>query len=257
MRYPGGIIRATPVVPTTSSARGIWTLAEVMQAKAQGIWPIVGPGVPTSIGTVNTAGNTSSIVITTTAAILAGNLVVVAVQIPSNALRTVSSVSDGTNTYSLAKSLNDGANYAVELWYCANAAAVNPGASLTITLSGATTGSNGYAAQAFQVNGVALVSPLDVTSSQNATTASPTTTTATLAQSVEIAFGVSYRVVGTNTYTEASGFTNLDTTTTIGGSAGRAALAYRITAATTAVTYAPTWSGSAVTLTILATFKGA
>lgn len=38
-RYPGGIVRATPIVPTKASASGIWTLAEAMQAKAQGIWP--------------------------------------------------------------------------------------------------------------------------------------------------------------------------------------------------------------------------
>ena len=66
-------------------------------------------GTPTSIGsTVSASANSTTCVITTTAAIVAGNLVVVGIQIPSNALRTVSSVSDGTNSYSLAVAINDG-----------------------------------------------------------------------------------------------------------------------------------------------------
>jgi hypothetical protein len=39
MRYPGGLIRATPRIPSSHSAPGIWTLAEALQAKAQGLWP--------------------------------------------------------------------------------------------------------------------------------------------------------------------------------------------------------------------------
>ena len=39
IRYPGGIIRATPVVPTLTAASGIWTLTEALQAQGQGIWP--------------------------------------------------------------------------------------------------------------------------------------------------------------------------------------------------------------------------
>lgn len=42
MSYPGRIIRATPVIPALGSAKGIWTLAEALQAKAQGTWPTVG-----------------------------------------------------------------------------------------------------------------------------------------------------------------------------------------------------------------------
>jgi len=39
MRFPGGIVRATPKIPTVSDAKGIWTMREALQAKAQGIWP--------------------------------------------------------------------------------------------------------------------------------------------------------------------------------------------------------------------------
>lgn len=37
-RYPGSLIRATPLVPALNSASGVWTLKQAMQARAQGIW---------------------------------------------------------------------------------------------------------------------------------------------------------------------------------------------------------------------------
>lgn len=39
-RFPGGIIRKTPIIPSPSSASGVWTLAEVLRAAGQGIWPV-------------------------------------------------------------------------------------------------------------------------------------------------------------------------------------------------------------------------
>jgi hypothetical protein len=38
-RWPGGLIRKTPVTPTTSAAPGIWTLAEAAYWTKQGLWP--------------------------------------------------------------------------------------------------------------------------------------------------------------------------------------------------------------------------
>lgn len=40
MRYPGGIMRASPVVPTITAASGVWRLEEAYQYRAQGIWPV-------------------------------------------------------------------------------------------------------------------------------------------------------------------------------------------------------------------------
>lgn len=40
-RYPGGLIRAKPLLPTLQSASGMWTLTEAMQYQALGIWPRV------------------------------------------------------------------------------------------------------------------------------------------------------------------------------------------------------------------------
>jgi len=213
-------------------------------------------GTPTSIGTVTSAtGNTASIVITTSANIDATNLVVVFVHIPSDALITVSSVSDGTNTYAKAAAIDNGANFDSEIWYKEGATAVGSGGSITITLSGTTTGNNGYGAEAVKVTGIATTSALDKTATQNASTASPSVTTATLSQADEIAFGTSMQGNGLTTYTEAATFTNLFNVTP--GAINRAGDGYKIVAATTAVTYAPTFSASRSTQTVLATFKAA
>jgi hypothetical protein len=42
-RYPGGLITKTPVTPTPSSAPGIWTLEQQLQAQQAGTWPFGGP----------------------------------------------------------------------------------------------------------------------------------------------------------------------------------------------------------------------
>ena len=39
LRYPGGIISATAPTVTTSSAKGVWTLSEVLQYRRLGVWP--------------------------------------------------------------------------------------------------------------------------------------------------------------------------------------------------------------------------
>ena len=39
-RWPGGLIRKTPVTPNSSSAPGVWTLAEVAYWRKQGLWPL-------------------------------------------------------------------------------------------------------------------------------------------------------------------------------------------------------------------------
>jgi hypothetical protein len=42
-KYPGGIITKNYVAPTPSSAQGIWTLDQQLQAQKAGIWPFGGP----------------------------------------------------------------------------------------------------------------------------------------------------------------------------------------------------------------------
>jgi hypothetical protein len=216
-------------------------------------------GTPVSLGTQTTSGgsfNTNTITLTTSAAIVAADLVVVDIQIANTSVLTVSSVSDGTNTYSKAVAQDNAGTDNHEIWYVANAAAKATSSTITVTMSGSGDSSNGATIEAFRVTGITATTPLDQTQKQSATTASPTVTTGTLSQAVEIAFGASWRGNGTPTYTEASGFSNLVNALTVGNGNGKASVAYQIVAATTALTYAPTWSTSGRCQTLIATFKG-
>lgn len=195
---------------------------------------------------------------TTTANLLAGNLAVVGVTETTNNSITITGVSDGTNTYTEAKSTGLYGTYTeTSLWYCANAQAVSSGATITATFSGtAGSGTNIGAMAAAQVSGI-ISSPLDRTAAASTTSAATVTaTTSTLAKSNEIAFGYS---AGLNssvpTYSGASNFTNLSQTTD--GSNTRTALDYDSVAATTAVSFAPAYSAASIRMGgVVATFKG-
>lgn len=69
-QFPGGIITQNPTAPTTSSAKGIWTLDQAQNYTKQGIWPR-SPGAPT-IGTA-TATGTSTATVAFTAPSCLGN----------------------------------------------------------------------------------------------------------------------------------------------------------------------------------------
>lgn len=62
-KYPGGFITKSPVAPTSSAAKGVWTLDQAMQLKKQGLWPspplIIGQafGGGFFAGQISTAGN--------------------------------------------------------------------------------------------------------------------------------------------------------------------------------------------------------
>ena len=64
-KYPGGIIRGTPVVPTTSTAPGIWTVCQAQNYTRQGLWPR-SPGAPT-IGTATDAATGGAVSVAFTA----------------------------------------------------------------------------------------------------------------------------------------------------------------------------------------------
>ena len=59
-KYPGGIITKNPTAPTTSAAKGIWTLDQASNYVKQGIWPAT-PGAPT-IGTATAVTSTTATV---------------------------------------------------------------------------------------------------------------------------------------------------------------------------------------------------
>jgi hypothetical protein len=201
-------------------------------------------GTPVKIGTTNTSiSAVSSNTITTTAAIPAGSLAVVGICI--NIGVTASSVSDGTNTYTKAETtgLVSSSNES-SIWYCLNVAAVANGATITVNYSGSGTGQ--VSLFAAYVSGIVTTSGLDQIAQNTATTSSSVTaTTPSLSQSQEICFGAGQDVAtSTYTYSGASGFTNLYTGGPGSATINNTAFDYSTTNATTAISYAPTWSSA-------------
>lgn len=212
-------------------------------------------GIPTTLGSMTqTTAGVTSITLTTTANIIAGNFVVIAIICISNNSVTVSSVSDGTNTY--VKATNTSATFEdAELWYIEPAAAVGAGATITVTFTGNDGGSQA-GIHAAQVSGI-VASPLDKTGGATGNSVnSLTASTGALTQANEIAFGVMGQTGSGLIYNGASGFTNVSFATT--GSSVFTALDYKTVNSVGNVTYNPTWPAPAGVLTAcaLATFKG-
>ena len=208
-------------------------------------------GTPTLVGTSIVSGS-----LTTSAAIVAGNLVVIGVGFY---IETPTSVSDGTNTYTAALGLNAGSRYG-SLWYCANVQAVASGATVTISPSGG----RGMAAVMAQVSGVATTTPFDSTGAGGTNPTSgvsllPSVTTGTLSQASEIVFAVaSYgQSAGAPVYTESANFTNVGIAANTSGNEAFIALSYDIVSSTSAITYAPSLDRSASWVACAAPFTGA
>lgn len=198
-------------------------------------------GTPTSIGSAASSPAGSTITFTTSADIVSGNLAVIVVGWNANNIITVSSVSDGTNSYTRAIQIIHGtANTGLEIWYKENAAAVSSGATVTATMSGTAGGANAAISGA-QVSGVALSSPLDKTGSAQGT-GNQSCSTGTLSQADEAIFGASITIGSPASYTAASGFTNLSQPNTNGT---WVVCDYQIVAATTTVSFAPNFASNA------------
>jgi len=218
----------------------------------------IGPaiGVPASIATTAIWSTAQTVrTLTTTSNIVSGDLVIVAVSYYTGTGASVSTVSDGTNSYSLGVSARgaSGTPAAVELWYKSNASAVGSGATITLTFTSGTAGGNLAAAR---VTGINTSSPLDKTATDVTTTSTPTVTTAALTQTNEIAFGIQGGYNQT-TYTVASGFTNIMSSNNTGQVV--LGLDYKVVASTSAITYQPTSSGGGGPASMgaaVATFKG-
>lgn len=198
--------------------------------------------IPVSLGSAQNTGSASSIALTAGAAIQAGDFVIVAV---SSANTAVTSVSDGTNTYTKAVDRQQSTVAYVSLWYCANCVAV---ASPTITAnySGAATNRVIGAARIAIGNGA-----FDVSATAGGAATNLTATTATLAQATEIAFGASC-MNNTSGNAPGTGFTSL--WSNLAGNTG-VELDYQNTSSTAAVAYSPTFSAASQAAAIVATFK--
>jgi hypothetical protein len=163
--------------------------------------------------------------------------------IAADTSRTVSSVSDGTNAYSLAIAKTSG-TFDLEVWYFnGNSTAMAAGSTLTITLSG-----NGNAAfDWFAYKDLKIASVLDVTASANGTgTAVTTGTTAGTAQNTELilaAFGASGNPTATpGNGTVAHSTVSQSTNVTV-GSSGMIQQATSTQAGTFTLSASSTWAG--------------
>ncbi len=218
-------------------------------------------GTPTSIGTNSLLTGAVNPTVTTSANIVAGNLLVLVISQNYGGGQTpvsCTACSDGTNSYTRAVSaLNTSGSTALDIWYFANAQAVGSGATITITL-GTNTNVTGIEIAAYQITGIVTSSPLDKTNSQ-VNSSTPSVATGTLTQAVEIIFG-GCGLGGTSPsgLNESANFTQLynhrTSSNTIWLDVG-----YDIVASTASVAYAPgpVGTGNQDTSVAVATFEGA
>jgi hypothetical protein len=165
-----------------------------------GLMPMVVPfikpaiGTPVSLGVAQGTGGSTSATMTTTAAIPAGALVVIGIMTGFAGSQTITSVSDGTNTYTRAAGgvWDATGAFVCDLWYKENASPVSSGATITANYSGTSvSGTNVPIFCAAYVTGVIGASSLDKTSSgkQLPGTAYASGSSGTLSQANEIVFG--------------------------------------------------------------------
>lgn len=205
---------------------------------------------PVSIGT--NGANT----LTTTANINAGDSVFVQIMFFNGAgVKSVSSVSDGTNSYIKLVGANDGSGgsaWGQEVWWKANATAVGSGATITVSWTGGNP--TNTTVNAATVTGL-IAAPLDQNPAGvfNASTNTPTVPTGALAQSVELVLGFNGSFRASNSETN-SGFTNVNHTG--GANTGTQYMDYVITSTSSSVTDQPVWTGTAgEVFTMVASFK--
>lgn len=127
------------------------------------------------------------------------------------------------------------------------------GDTITMTFANAGAG-GGHGAVVGYLTGAAAASVADKKASANGASNSPTATTAALTQSNEIAIGV-VAESSTGAITEDGSFTNVAQLTY--ATSRRVNVGYFTTTATTAVTYAPTLTGTPNWSLCLVTYKGA
>jgi hypothetical protein len=198
---------------------------------------------------------------TTNAAINAGDLVIVAFAAQGTTSGvSLTSVTDGTNTYSLVGGVSNGTSIDTELWVSPNSQAAGSGVTITAHISSATGVGAGQNVQAAAVSGMnATLTDVNdgPTLHSSIVTASTSTSTATgaLKQGAELIVGQSLVSVSTASETQASGFANIVTSSA--GALDKFALDYQIVNSAASVPYNPTWSLSGTISQIVIGLRGA
>jgi hypothetical protein len=99
-KYSGGFIMKNPTAPTTSAAKGVWTLDQAANYRKQGIWPAT-PGAPT-IGTATAGVNAATVTYTAPSNLGTGTVTYTATSSPGGLTGTgaspitVSGLTNGT-----------------------------------------------------------------------------------------------------------------------------------------------------------------
>lgn len=136
-QFPGGIVTKTPAAPTTSSAKGIWTLSQATGYAKQGIWPRI-PGAPT-IGTA-TAGAAvcASVTFTAPTCVGAGSLTYSVVSTPGCISNT------GASSPIVVSGLTGGTSYTFKV-YGVTPGGTGPGSAASNSITAAfPSGSQSY-----------------------------------------------------------------------------------------------------------------
>jgi hypothetical protein len=206
-------------------------------------------GTPVTIGTdcnpnpcnINSTSASASFI--TSANIVAGDTVIVATSAVGPPLRSVTSVTDGTNTYSMVVG-QQSVDTDVEMWACQNCLAVASGATLTVNYSGTAS----IDVMAARIPGLVAAS-VDKT----AGAAGISATTATLSQTNEIAIGTFQSF---SPATEGTGFTSIPPAILHNTfNPNYQTFGYQIVNSTAAVTYTAA-PNSGRPIAVIATFKG-
>lgn len=206
----------------------------------------MGIGTPVSLGVNGNTSGSTNLTITTTSAISSGDLAFVFVGVYTN--QVVSSVSDGTNSYTKAGaySYNNGGYLNCELWYKSNCSAVSSGATITISYGGTASYWGAVAGKCTITPNPSVVDISPVWTGINGT--SPSVSTGTLSNANELVLGCVYSW-NTTAPTYPGAFSSLDSVTT---SVNRfTGVAYDVVSSTGSVTFNPTMgSGQVVAMTM-------
>lgn len=210
---------------------------------------VVPIGTPVSLGTAaNQSANVSSFAITASTSVAIGYLVCAAPSYDDLASGvTITSVTDNLSTPTTYTGTTVNRNVTVLSMsgiYC-GLAVVAGTPTITATLSGTTSGANGWGIAAWKVSGIstATADTGGAASYNGAASTAPTSTTSALAQVNEISFGISHGgYTGCGTWADGSGFSSLIASFAAGNASGvRLLVSYRINlSGTGAVTYAST-----------------
>lgn len=201
-------------------------------------------GTPTAISAVTVSGTASGSPISTTVDAPIGSLIVVVGFAGVGATINSMTLSSG-DACSLAVQNSSGSGVeSGSIWYCSNTAHDLPSGG-TIT---ATTSSGTYGLGAFKISGANGGVDKMANNSNGAATSN--------SQAIGAFCGASSIVLAVNVFnllltawTEGSGFTQFS-----GGNGVAYDMGYDIVSASTAVTYAPSWTPSAGTVLIMANF---